>query len=430
MGLIGLMRPMGPMRPMRLIGLISLMSLMGCSSEEDEDTPFGGRGVPVEVRGIVAEYDEADEAKEANEANKTYETYESYGTYKTYDTRAWTVPSGYSLYEGEDPITVFFTQDGQPAGAGESPEEEFFFKSGDKWRVSKTDLAAATYYLYGYMPHDNSITTTISSTATANDNSAYSNGAVLTLTNLPAITPNDFCVIIGATNGKDYYRENEDYSVTSLARGNFAYEARTTGESGTGGNYVYLLFDHLYAAMQVRIRVHGAYDALRTIKLKELKLKTYAGDMQTKKKANATITLAKKTDGSDPISSIVFTPVPGDEVAEGSMFKDDDGMTLTTDYSTYICYFVSLGVTKFILESTYDVYDKNPSPNHPEGNLVRENCTATNTIVLSNLVSSQTETRRGAQYTINLTVQPTYLYMMSEPDADDPNLNKPEAVEG
>ena len=423
---MGHMGPIGLIGLMGLMGLISLMGLMGCSSE-DEDTPVGGRGVSVEVRGIVAEYNEANET---NGTNRTYGANRTNETNRVYSTRAWTVPTGYSLYEGEDPIAVYFTQNGKPAGVGVSPDEEFFFKSNGSWRVSWKDLAAETYYLYGYMPHDNSVTTTISSTATPHDNSAYNDGAVLTLTNLSAITPNDYCVIIGATNGKDDYKDNADYSVTSLTRGNFAYAAQpaeAVGETPKGSNYVYLLFDHLYAALRVNIRVYGAYDALRTIKLKELKLKTSAGETPTKKKTNATITLAKTTEGSDPISSIVFTPV-GDEVAEGSMFKDDNGMTLTTEFSTYISYFMSVGVTKFILESTYDVYDKNPSPGHPEGNLVRENCTATNTVTLSELVSGQTVTRRGSRYTINLTIQPTYLYVMSDPDADDPNLNKIEVV--
>jgi len=73
------------------------------------------------------------------------------------------------------------------------------------------------------------------------------------------------------------------------------------------------------------------------------------------------------------------------------------------------------GVTKIKLISTYDVYDK-------KGNLIRENCTATNTIDIANLFSGQTETLRGRRYTINLTINPTYLYMLSEPDLNDPTV--------
>ena len=104
------------------------------------------------------------------------------------------------------------------------------------------------------------------------------------------------------------------------------------------------------------------------------------------------------------------------------MFESTDGMTLGTSYSTYISHFVPKDVTTFVLESTYDVYDKNISEGHPEGNLVRQGCKSVNTIKLSNLISGQTETRRGARYTINMTIQPTYIYVLSEPDLDDPTV--------
>lgn len=58
------------------------------------------------------------------------------------------------------------------------------------------------------------------------------------------------------------------------------------------------------------------------------------------------------------------------------------------------------------LVSTYDVYDK-------KGNLTRENCTATN-----KLPSSKTNIGIGVQDSITLTVNPSYLYVLSDPDQD------------
>ena len=388
MKLIGLMSHMG------LIGLMGL-GLMGCSSDEVA-APMAEESTMVQVLGYVAGYEEPSGANESNRANEANRT-----------NRAWSVPSGYSLYEEDNSISVFFTQDGKPTGVGASPEEEFFFNNNGSWRVSKKDLAAETYYLYGYMPFDKSINATISSSATAYDNSSYSTGAVLTIGNLPTISPNDFCVIVGAKNGLDADNDN------GLTTGQFAYAAQPTETAGKS-NYVYLLFDHLYAALRVRMKVYGGYDALRTIKLKELKLKTSVGETATKKKTTATITLAKTLDGSSPISSIVFTP-EGDAEAEGSMYKNDEGMTLTAENSTFISHFMPVDVTTFILESTYDVYDK-------QGNLVRQDCKAENTIRLSKLVTGQTVTRRGARYTINMTIRPTYLYVLSEPDLDNPTV--------
>ena len=267
-----------------------LLSLMGgilgwgfilaaCSSDTPEPKVEPAReGAPVELTSYVTDYAEAAPS-----------------------TRAWTEPSGFTLLPelAEKSISVFFTQN------GESPEEEFFFRSSGKWRVSKTDLKAETYYLYGYTPHEASVNASISSSATPADNSSYSSGAVLTLENLPAITPNDFCVIVGAKDGINADADN------GLTLGQFAYAAQPTeavGETPKGNNYVYLLFDHLYAALRIRMKVHGEYDHLRTIKLKELRLATKAGSVATTKKATATITLAKTTDDTNPISSVVFTP--------------------------------------------------------------------------------------------------------------------------
>ena len=390
MGLIGLMGLMG------LMGL----GLMGCSSSSDDvvATPAPQPAAAVRLMSYVTGYEEPDRANMVSR-------------------RAWEVPSGYSRYEDDKSISVFFTQDGVPAEADKSPMEEFFFYTSGSWRVSKKDLEAETYYLYGYMPYDKSFNASISSTTTPNDNSAYSDGAVLTLENLPTITPYDFCVMIGAKDGTSADDDN------GLARGSFAYAAQPTEGDDKGDNYVYLLFDHLYAALRVRMKGHGEYNALRTIKLKELKLKTSVDETPTKKKTNVAITLEKKADGGNPVKSVVFTtPVGETAEAVGTMFENTGGMTLTTSYSEYINHFMPKDVTTFILESTYDVYDKNVSEGHPEGNLVRQNCKATNTIKLSDLISGQTETRRGARYTINLTIQPTYLYVLSEPDLDDPTV--------
>jgi hypothetical protein len=59
---------------------------------------------------------------------------------------------------------------------------------------------------------------------------------------------------------------------------------------------------------------------------------------------------------------------------------------------------------------TYDVYDK-------QGNKIRENCEATNS-----LASMLNGIQRGQKRPIELTVNPTYLYVLSEPDLDNPTI--------
>jgi len=374
--------------------ILSLTIFCACSSDSSEEmTSEPTTSVPVEVMGCVTPFDE-------NVAT----------------TRAagnWIPPTNYSLFGEDQSIGICFTRDGQ------EPMTGYFFKSLDKWR-STVELTAdpdqtGIYYLYGYTPHNASLSCTITDLDGEDGaGSLFSNGAILTINNLPAITAEDVCVVVGAKNGKSYYSATSDYTVPPLVRGDFAYDADPIPTSATGkANYVYLLLDHIYAALRVSMRVEGKYHALRTIKLKKLELATMAGDVATNKKTDATVTLVK-TDGSSPITNVVFTP-RGEEVGSDPVFSSTDGLELTTDYSDYLSHFMPVGVTKLILTSTYDVYDK-------KNNLVRENAKATNTMVLNELFTGQTTALRGRRYNVNLTIHPTYLYVMSDPDLDNPTM--------
>ena len=357
-----------------LVSLIGLMGLWGCSKDETAE-PKSQKGTEVQLMGYVAGYEDF--------------------------TRAWTPPTGFSAFDtGDQTISVFFTKE-----AAGSYGEEFFYKENGRWKVSLEDnIEPDTYYFYGYMPHDKGINTTVSR---LQGSSSFADGAVVSMTNVPAVSPADFCVMIGARNGYgNGYDDNEDYSITELQRGNFTYTAAEK-------NYVYLLFDHLFSALRLQMRVQGTYNDLRTIKLKELKLKTFEGSTPSTKKKNVTITLTANGEGNDPITNVTFTP-SGEDTDASSLFTSEDGLELNTDYQEFTCYFMPQGVTKMNLISTYDVYDK-------KGNKVRAGCTATNTLDISTL-SGHAQAQRGCRYTIKLTINPTYLYMLSEPDLDNPTV--------
>ena len=389
MGRIG---HIGHMRRISLMGLMGLMGLMASCSDELQPE---ARSAAVELKGCVTRFEE-------NVARRAAGT--------------WTVPTGYSLYgEPDKSISVFFTQTtADPAGGY---EEEFFFKSSGKWRVSKTDLAQATYYLYGYAPHEAYVDARVAKLS--GEGKTFAHGAVLTLENLNAIMSSDLCAIIGAKNGKTDYHDDVAYEIEGLQRGNFAYAAETTGESSTGANRVYLLLDHLYAALNIQMKVHGDYAALRTIKLRELHLKAVAGSDTIKNKTTATITLTANAEGDDPITSVAFAPTigDGDDNADCKFFESKEGEKIETDYNDtpYACYFMPKDVTKVVLFSTYDVYDT-------KGNLIREGCIAKNTLDITKLFDRQTEALRGRRYTVRLTIKPTYLYMLSDPDLNNPTL--------
>ena len=386
------------MRLLGLLGLMGLVGLTGCSSDDD-DEPATEKSFPVEFMGAMTLYEEATKPARASAAAMPEGV-----------TRAsWLLPTGYQLMAPqEQTIGVFLTQDDA------EPMKGFFYKGSDSWltTLEMDKVSASTYYVYGYAPHTSGVSCTISSSANVNDNSSYSTGAVLSIKNLPAVTSSDVCVVVGAKNGYENYSASADYSITGLRRGDFAYDAKATGSSDK--NYVFLLFDHIYSSLQVRMRVADEYNALRTIKLKELRLQTSAGSTATTKRHDATITLRATADAvTDPISSIVFTPA-GTDKGDATMFMPAEPLELTTTYSSYMGYFMPKGVDKLDLTSIYDVYDK-------KGTLTRENCSATNTIKINDFDRQETALR-GVRYSISMTIQPTYLYVLSDPDLDNPTV--------
>ncbi len=375
---------MSLMSPIRLMALIGLIGLIGSCTDHDDlavEATRPAEAVIGEVRGYTPYYDET--------------------ILSGSPTRAWAPPSGYTAYEdGDMPISIAFTQDDV------EPQTGHFFKSSGKWRTNIDEIEAGNYFLYGYIPNNPGIAFSV--TDRDGTNAHYSSGARVSLQNVPAVMPNNLCVVIGAKDGTDAE------TVTGLRKGDFAYNAKAISSNTDGGNYVFLLFDHLYAALRIKMRVHGDYDALRTIKLKSLSLKIEAGETTSATKTDIVIDL-KATDGTDPIQSITYTP-NGEAISEPLEFwSSAAGDTLTTSYSTFTGHFMPQDITTLVLTSVYDVYDK-------KGNLLRQDCKATNTMALRDLLTEQTTTRRGCRYTINMTIKPTYLYVLSEPDLNNPTV--------
>ena len=347
------------------------------------------------------------------------------GTYNPYKalTRAWELPdeikSDYVDYEsGAQPIAIAFTQDTK------TPMMRYLIKGDEEWRISKIEgIGTGNYQLYGYIPNITGIKYSI--TDLDETNASYSTGSIMTLEDVPSVMSQDFCVLIGAKhgfdkehdgeytdeNGNTSYDEDTDTRTNRLRQGDFTYKA--SGEPLK--DYYFLLFDHLYAALRVRMRVYDKYAELRTIKLKSLQLDTQAGETKTTKKTKVTIRLKANDGSASPIEELSFTPT-GEAIDGGLEFwSNTTGTLLTTDFQPFIGHFMPDGITKLILTSTYDVYDT-------KGNLIREDCKSTNSVLLSELFSGQTMSQRGKRYTVNMTIQPTYLYMLSEPDLDDPEV--------
>ena len=247
---------------------------------------------------------------------------------------------------------------------------------------------AQQYYLYGFIPAD----APTSSMVTYIDGD-FKNGANLFLNGLDCVTTDDVCVIVGVQDA-----DRADAPL-DMRLGTFSYVGKQKGH-----NYAGLLVDHLYSSVTVTISVDENYLKLRTIKLKQLKF-----FIDAHSKMNAHVVLEPNTTGANPITSLTWDYVSGDE-QEAVLFENAEGMALTSTPYALIGFFSPLVSQQLKVESSYDVYDK-------QGNLVRANCTVVNT--LGNKVPFLLN---GHKAEVNLKVNPTYLYQMSESDLNNPTI--------
>ena len=399
-----------------LLGLlaVALVLLTGCQSDGADTTP---RQAPtMEMQAYATTYVDA-ESRASTRAGE------------------W-VPDGFTLYEGQDVIRVAFTQgnkfaesykDNQPIG--KNAEGIFQFKQGEgKWGSSfyLPQVSVNDYYLYGFMPNVGNLSKIDPIDGVYGESGDFANGAKLSITELPTATTDDICVIVGVKKGvvigTNPEKDPEDpaYNIYGLLNndpiqmGQFAYKIEG------GQNHVYLLCDHLYAALGLKIRVNSTYHALRHIWLKKVWVKDYTIDGITyTSKSRVDVTL--KNNYPSPIQEPILFARDGTSSVtdmQSLLYKsaEAEGLPLTTTYQEVQGYMAPIGMTDFTLVTQYDVYDTN-------GNLIRKDQKAENRINIKSLFGNDHPSfLRGTRYILQLTVNPTYLYMMSEPDLDNPTV--------
>ena len=412
--------------------MVAVMLLVACSSGEDapENPPTpptdptesaSKHEIPVMFSMSSALFDDWTEEQRA-----------------TRRTEEWNPPTGYDLYEklyqgetyvnlpnlGRSTIDLFMTHD-NAEGDAKTTENPLHARlryspsatTDSKWKlvlpnnIEEDSVKQGNYYAYGFVPKDAADSATI---AQLPGSSKWADGAVLTIKGLKTVAT-DPCFIIGASHGPNDYNDGE------LTAGDFQF--RLSRESDPPINYLYFLFDHLYSAFSISMRVNGTYHALRHIKLKAIYLQTETISGVTPSKANVTITLNNKdNEGKKPIvEDITYTPADNTPT-DHQIFRDPAGYALTDEFSMFLGHFMPNSVSKLILTSVYDIYDTNTSEEYPDGNLIRKDCSATNTLLLSSLFNGQAVSTRGWKYKVKLTINPTYLYVMSDPDLDNPTV--------
>ena len=297
-----------------------------------------------------------------------------------------------STYDGLSIQLFLVPQDNNIAGTETLKGQAIYTGEGLPWMTTIGVKESAKYKVFGFMP------------AGISANEAYNvtisgNTATLNIPQMLTVSNKDVCVITGV---KDHPLGNDE----KVLPGVFDYTANSVSGHGYG---VSLLAEHIYSAVEIwfKMKANVAYNNLRTIKLKQVLLKN--AQMAV---VNATIPLTmgtSETSVPEPVGVITMEKVESTVVAETTLFSSDAGQELETADGSEIKVpgYFTLGnndTSELVIESVYDVYDKDV--------LVREDCHAVNKI--NGLVSSL---KRGEKKIIKITVNPTYLYVLTDDDS-------------
>lgn len=394
--------------------LAMMMLTVGCSDDSDERTASGS-SASIELMPYASSYTEVEPLFSGTRASSPLWAPDNFFAYGDL------TGVGSVQRSNEPPISVYFTQ-----GSSQKLFRRFIYGSSNgKWRIDKEVEQAGDYYLYGFVP-SSAATSDIDDILPYND--AYSNGAKLTLKGLNSVMTQDLCFVVGAKHGKVVNSSVvPDTGNEKVALGDFECHIKA-GEGDD--NYIFLLFEHLYAALRFRFRVDDNYAALRAIKLKKLELMAFqdeACSLKMSKKVKTTVKLCKTTDGTSPILSVDnfttddTTPGGSEDMGWAVIYDNESEPVLLPSGNKYTdnLGFVPKTSSFYQLRSTYDVYDLD-AEGKPR-NIVRQDCVAENKIDPRKQFL-QTELDRGYMYTLRFTVNPTYLYVLSEPDLDNPTM--------
>ena len=292
--------------------------------------------------------------------------------YQATDFQMRDVTAGYSAYTPDHEIAIgLYVLEG--GNIPETPEVKLISYSNKDWHSQAMVEENKEYTIYGYMPKKDPISSSISKSGDV---------VTLTLSNISTVSADDICFITGV---KDLEGD--------LLQGKFDYQGKADN------NYIRLLLDHLFASVKFNFQVDATYNNLRKIKVKSLKLNTTAGTM------TATVKLTPNT--TDTYPAEYTTPAEG--TSSATFFESVEGVEiLSTTTTSFVCCFAPVVSNNLTLVTTYDVYDR-------KGNLIRKDCEAENKL-------PDLQAGRGDKVTLELTVAPTYLYQLSDPDLDNPTI--------
>ena len=172
-------------------------------------------------------------------------------------------------------------------------------------------------------------------------------------------------------------------------------------EPGYPDHLLFTYLHHRTALLRLLFKVSEDYDEIRSIIIRKLLI------------------------NGEEVTLNAMAPVPTTDEDGNS---GSDGLVLTTSEQVFGCMYINPEDTKktdpaiskfspdkeWSFECTYDIYDKDQILS---SHLVRKAVTAVNKVKVSNLASSSiNEINEGYYYDLTITIDPDYLYVLSEHD--------------
>lgn len=376
--------------------LMTGLLLSACSNDSASDSRTSNRTVRVSVGTHQFMQDDEQSAAPAITRSVTYP-----------NTTDWVKYS--DLYSSEQPSMLLFITKGKDNPSSSDVFSRLFtYSSNEDWQANVTIVDTdLKYYIYGFMPIDAQNTSDNVSITLLPSKTNYNAGAKLSINGLKVLTEKDPCVIVGVAvpDGENYI----------LPWGKFEFQFKANGENVT--DYIGILLDHIYSRYYFKMKIDANYAKLRAIRIKSMMLDALDTYGNTVNSVDATVML-NSTTGTNPLSTPTFKYNKGTRTFTLYSKPDNsDGLSLTTAYYQFEKFCLAPCSQRwFRLTTEYDVLDT-------KGNVIRQDKAVNNFDISALTNASITNTNPGLEHTIQITVNPTYLYILSDPDLDNPTFD-------
>lgn len=322
----------------------------------------------------------------------------------------------YQISTAAQEIPVFLATVDKATGTYSCASGSFQSDAIGNWQSDLSVKEETPYYMYGYMPSTVTGAVAVTAADLAGD---YSKGVDLTLSGLPAITLDDISVLVGVQRVGARSTIDPPSDPPAVTEGQYGFRSGIKGH-----NFVNLLMAHLYARLKLSFMIDPSYAELRSIHLKEVKLTSKYADGASvtvnlrdgKKIGNPTFPAG--TEGETAHTVTLLKATDTEKVLDEAFVNT----ALSLDVPAY-CRPITAAAEgqsySLTLTTTYDVYDR--AFDKTENKVVDKNNLGERTSV-NKVKLNIAALKPGYERTLVLTVNPTYLYILSDNDLDNPTI--------